>query len=169
MFSIQHKVCLKRQIRYARLFPPPATKRSAIITLTSSHQAICYRWRFGAEAGGLRAIRARQKLARRLSKANATTRAEKGAERRYVSLDEVSESEREPGEDPTSADPEIPAARDAEEARRPTMREVFGPGGLLERCMIGGYEHRAAQLQMAEAVQDAFENKHHAVVEAGTG
>jgi len=28
------------------------------------------------------------------------------------------------------------------------MREVFGPGGLLERSMIGGYEHRVAQLEM---------------------
>jgi len=49
------------------------------------------------------------------------------------------------------------------------MRDVFGPGGLLERRMIGGYEHRRAQLEMAEMVQDAFETRHHAVVEAGTG
>jgi ATP-dependent DNA helicase DinG len=51
----------------------------------------------------------------------------------------------------------------------PTMQDVFGPGGLLERCMIGGYEHRPAQLEMAEAVHNAFTEKHHAVVEAGTG
>src|SRR5712672_111143 len=51
----------------------------------------------------------------------------------------------------------------------PNMQEVFGPGGLLERCMIGGYEHRRAQLLMAELVQDAFESRHHVVVEAGTG
>ena len=50
-----------------------------------------------------------------------------------------------------------------------SMREVFGPGGLLERCMMGGYEHRAGQLEMAEAVHDAFEGHHHAIVEAGTG
>src|SRR5882757_7960944 len=49
------------------------------------------------------------------------------------------------------------------------MREVFGPGGLLERCMIGGYEHRVAQLEMAEMVHDAFQTRHHAIVEAGTG
>lgn len=49
------------------------------------------------------------------------------------------------------------------------MRDVFGPGGLLERCMIGGYEHRPGQLEMAEVVHDAFEKHHHAVVEAGTG
>ena len=49
------------------------------------------------------------------------------------------------------------------------MYDVFGPAGLLERCMIGGYEHRPAQLQMAEAVHDAFQKHHHTVVEAGTG
>ena len=49
------------------------------------------------------------------------------------------------------------------------MAEVFGPGGLLERSMIGGYEHRPAQLEMAEAVHDAFQKHHHAIVEAGTG
>jgi ATP-dependent DNA helicase DinG len=49
------------------------------------------------------------------------------------------------------------------------MAQIFGPGGLLDRCMIGGYEHRPGQLQMAEAVNDAFESHHHVVVEAGTG
>ena len=57
----------------------------------------------------------------------------------------------------------------ARSLRAPAMEEVFGPGGLLERCMIGGYEHRAAQLEMAEMVHDAFDSRHHAVVEAGTG
>src|SRR5713226_3864225 len=49
------------------------------------------------------------------------------------------------------------------------MKEVFGPGGMLERSMIGGYEHRPAQLEMAEIVHDAFQERHHAIVEAGTG
>jgi ATP-dependent DNA helicase DinG len=49
------------------------------------------------------------------------------------------------------------------------MAEIFGPGGCLERSMIGGYEHRPAQLQMAEAVHRAFTQHQHAVVEAGTG
>lgn len=56
-----------------------------------------------------------------------------------------------------------------EEVAKPTMREVFGPGGLLERCMISGYEHRSGQLEMAEIVHDAFEKHNHAIVEAGTG
>jgi len=63
-------------------------------------------------------------------------------------------------------------------AAKPSMQEVFGPGGFLEKCMAGGfdrttvtaeYEHRPAQLEMAELVHDAFETHHHAIVEAGTG
>jgi len=52
---------------------------------------------------------------------------------------------------------------------KPSMDEIFGPGGMLEKCMMGAYEHRPGQLQMAQAVDDAFENHHHAIVEAGTG
>jgi ATP-dependent DNA helicase DinG len=62
-----------------------------------------------------------------------------------------------------------PARVGAAQGGRPTMAQIFGPGGLLDKCMIGGYEHRPGQLQMAEAVNDAFENHHHVVVEAGTG
>src|SRR5262249_18083567 len=51
----------------------------------------------------------------------------------------------------------------------PSMQEVFGPGGLLERGMTAGYEHRPAQLGMAERVQEAFQSHRHAIVEAGTG
>lgn len=59
-----------------------------------------------------------------------------------------------------------------------SMKEVFGPGGFLEKCMKGGfdrsvvsadYEYRAAQLEMAEVVDDAFKTHQHAIVEAGTG
>jgi ATP-dependent DNA helicase DinG len=60
-------------------------------------------------------------------------------------------------------------SRDRPNRSKPTMREIFGPGGFLDKCMIGGYEHRPAQLQMAEAVDDAFEKHHHAILEAGTG
>jgi ATP-dependent DNA helicase DinG len=64
------------------------------------------------------------------------------------------------------------------ETSKPSMQEVFGPGGFLEKCMKGGfdravvtadYEYRAGQLEMAELVHDAFEAHHHAIVEAGTG
>jgi len=62
-----------------------------------------------------------------------------------------------------------PAHEDESPSTGPTMEQIFGPGGFLERSMIGGYEHRSAQLQMAEAVHDAFAKHHHTVVEAGTG
>ena len=49
------------------------------------------------------------------------------------------------------------------------MAHVFGPGGLIEKCMPAGYEHRRSQLCMAELVEEAFRNKRHLLVEAGTG
>jgi len=83
------------------------------------------------------------------------------AERRYVPLDE---------EHARLEKSEVFAeASAADKKNQPSMLAVFGPGGLLERCMMGGYEHRRAQLLMAELVQDAFESRHHVVVEAGTG
>ncbi len=59
--------------------------------------------------------------------------------------------------------------REGSAGNKPSMLAIFGPGGFLDKSMIGGYEHRPAQLQMAEAVDDAFENHHHAILEAGTG
>jgi ATP-dependent DNA helicase DinG len=73
---------------------------------------------------------------------------------------------------------EVPSVVHAGGAAKPSMQEVFGPGGFLEKCMKGGfdravvssdYEYRAGQLEMAELVHDAFETHHHAIVEAGTG
>jgi ATP-dependent DNA helicase DinG len=49
------------------------------------------------------------------------------------------------------------------------MADVFGPGGMIERCMPTGYEHRHSQLCMAELVEEAFQKKRHLLVEAGTG
>jgi len=62
-----------------------------------------------------------------------------------------------------------PAHEEESPSTGPSMEQIFGPGGFLERSMIGAYEHRPAQLQMAEAVHDAFQKHHHSVVEAGTG
>ena len=62
-----------------------------------------------------------------------------------------------------------PAVHERSNSDKPSMRQIFGPEGFLDKCMIGGYEHRPGQLQMAEAVDDAFENHHHAILEAGTG
>jgi ATP-dependent DNA helicase DinG len=52
---------------------------------------------------------------------------------------------------------------------QPTIAEIFGPGGALERSMPEGYEHRPSQLEMAELVEAAFTGKRHLIVEAGTG
>lgn len=48
------------------------------------------------------------------------------------------------------------------------MEEIFGPKGLFAR-LHPEYEYRPGQVAMAEAVADALANKHHLLVEAGTG
>src|SRR5690348_9364513 len=94
----------------------------------------------------------------------------KTVERRYVPVGEDL-SER-------NGDVETSVGERGTETAKPSMQEVFGPGGFLEKCMQGGfdrsvvtsdYEYRAGQLEMAELVHDAFASHHHAIVEAGTG
>lgn len=48
------------------------------------------------------------------------------------------------------------------------MEEVFGPEGLIAKAHPD-YEYRPGQIQMAQAVMRAFEEKRHLIVEAGTG
>jgi ATP-dependent DNA helicase DinG len=48
------------------------------------------------------------------------------------------------------------------------MEEIFGRGGLIARAHPD-YEYRPGQIQMAEAVLRAFEERRHLLVEAGTG
>ena len=48
------------------------------------------------------------------------------------------------------------------------MKNIFGPDGLIAKAHPE-YEHRPGQIDMAEAVLRAFEQKHHLIVEAGTG
>ena len=48
------------------------------------------------------------------------------------------------------------------------MQQIFGPDGLIAKAHPE-YEHRPGQIQMAEAVVRAFEQKRHLIVEAGTG
>src|ERR1700674_1254561 len=90
-------------------------------------------------------------------------RAMHSAERGYVSREE----------DPAAGGRALVEEEDARSGvagqEGPSMRDVFGPGGFLEKCMYGVYEHRPAQLEMAEMVHDAFATHHHAIVEAGTG
>jgi ATP-dependent DNA helicase DinG len=53
-------------------------------------------------------------------------------------------------------------------ARLPSLFQFFGPGGVLSRTHPA-YEFRRGQLQMAEAVEQALEERRHLIVEAGTG
>src|SRR2546430_5397906 len=48
------------------------------------------------------------------------------------------------------------------------MDKMFGPDGLIAQAHPE-YEYRPGQIQMAEAVMRAFEDRHHLIVEAGTG
>ncbi|MDI6740474.1 MAG: helicase C-terminal domain-containing protein [Candidatus Edwardsbacteria bacterium] len=49
------------------------------------------------------------------------------------------------------------------------LAAVFGAGKALSKAMTAGFEDRAEQRQMAEAVLDAFDDQHYLCVEAGTG
>jgi ATP-dependent DNA helicase DinG len=50
----------------------------------------------------------------------------------------------------------------------PSLNQFFGPGGLLSQTHPA-YEFRRGQLQMAQAVEQALEERRHLIVEAGTG
>jgi ATP-dependent DNA helicase DinG len=49
-----------------------------------------------------------------------------------------------------------------------SLHNFFAPGGVLSRTHPA-YEFRRGQLQMAEAVEEALEQRRHLIVEAGTG
>jgi ATP-dependent DNA helicase DinG len=50
----------------------------------------------------------------------------------------------------------------------PSLHEFFAPGGVLSRSSLP-YEFRRGQLEMAQAVERAFSENRHLIVEAGTG
>ncbi|HEV2989534.1 MAG TPA: ATP-dependent DNA helicase [Candidatus Angelobacter sp.] len=50
----------------------------------------------------------------------------------------------------------------------PTLYQFFAPNGLLSKAHPN-YEFRRGQLQMAEAVEQAIQERKHLIVEAGTG
>ncbi len=50
----------------------------------------------------------------------------------------------------------------------PSLHQFFAPGGVLSQAHPS-YEFRRGQLQMAEAVEKALEERRHLIVEAGTG
>ncbi|HEY4380746.1 MAG TPA: ATP-dependent DNA helicase [Acidobacteriaceae bacterium] len=48
------------------------------------------------------------------------------------------------------------------------MHDFFSPGGVLSRSSLA-FEHRKGQYEMARAIEKAFTDKRHLIVEAGTG
>src|ERR1700739_4173492 len=64
--------------------------------------------------------------------------------------------------------PSASASRPAPSGKDASLHQFFGPGGVLSRTHPA-YEFRRGQLQMAQAVEQALEEKRHLIVEAGTG
>jgi len=64
----------------------------------------------------------------------------------------------------------LPSSADAPGARRydVSLHQFFSPGGVLAQTHPA-YEFRRGQLQMAQAVEQAIEQRRHLIVEAGTG
>jgi len=54
------------------------------------------------------------------------------------------------------------------EQKLPTLHDFFHPGGVLAKSSLA-FEHRPGQYLMAKAIEQAFADKRHLVVEAGTG
>ena len=69
-----------------------------------------------------------------------------------------------------SSQPAPPASpnRSAASGKDSSLYQFFAPGGVLSRTHPA-YEFRRGQLQMAQAVEQALEEKRHLIVEAGTG
>jgi ATP-dependent DNA helicase DinG len=62
----------------------------------------------------------------------------------------------------------VPPNRSAPSGKDASLYQFFAPGGVLSR-KHSAYEFRRGQLQMAQAVEQALEEKRHLIVEAGTG
>jgi len=60
------------------------------------------------------------------------------------------------------------AAALAAARKLPTLHEFFSPGGVLSRSSLA-FEHRKGQYEMARAIEQAFADRRHLIVEAGTG
>ncbi len=61
-----------------------------------------------------------------------------------------------------------PAIPKPDVKKLPSLHDFFSPEGILSRGSMK-YEHRRGQYEMAQAVERAFNDKRHLVVEAGTG
>ena len=60
------------------------------------------------------------------------------------------------------------ASEEAHSERLPSLYDFFSPGGVLSRSSLA-FEHRKGQYEMARAIEKAFADKRHLIVEAGTG
>jgi len=58
----------------------------------------------------------------------------------------------------------VPAPPD----KLPNLHDFFSEGGLLSRSDLS-FEYRRGQYEMARAIESAFKEKRHLIVEAGTG
>ena len=63
---------------------------------------------------------------------------------------------------------QIVAGTCAQAGKLPTLHYFFSPGGLLSHSSLA-FEHRKGQYEMARAIERAFAEKRHLIVEAGTG
>jgi ATP-dependent DNA helicase DinG len=63
----------------------------------------------------------------------------------------------------STSPPVVPARK-----QEVSLYQFFGPGGVLSRTHPA-YEFRRGQLQMAQAVEEALEQRRHLILEAGTG
>ena len=63
----------------------------------------------------------------------------------------------------STSQPVVPARK-----QEVSLYQFFGPGGVLSRTHPA-YEFRRGQLQMAQAVEEAIEQRRHLILEAGTG
>jgi ATP-dependent DNA helicase DinG len=63
----------------------------------------------------------------------------------------------------STSQPVVPARK-----QEVSLYQFFGPGGVLSRTHPA-YEFRRGQLQMAQAVEEALEQRRHLILEAGTG
>ena len=61
-----------------------------------------------------------------------------------------------------------PASAPSAKKHEVSLYQFFAPGGVLSRTHPA-YEFRRGQLQMAQSVEQALEEKRHLIVEAGTG
>ncbi len=69
---------------------------------------------------------------------------------------------------PTEQARKTPLSEARENARLPSLHDFFSPGGLLAGSSLN-FEQRPGQVAMAKAIEGAFKDRRHLIVEAGTG